>query len=623
MRKYVVVAVLVVLIFPGKSSPQNARIDSLLQVYQVQPMDTTKLATLTHLINAFMYRDPQRSMVFARENLLLARDLEYGKWKSLANFHMGVLHNNADQYDSAGIYFNRAYDLALSVADSMRMVLAVNGLATLYLGMGNFTAADSLNDINIALLKRKDDRYRLATAYAMKSQINQQQGNLNIAYNYAVDGLRLMREFDKPVRMADILLQLATIEQELGNITDAIEHSKEALQIYQEHNDLMYQALMLANLGDLFLMQGNYNESQELLQQSIAKADSAGSLNVKATALNRLGNLYLLRNQYSLARQTLAEGLDIASLIGDLPGKVAILNTLGMLFNKTGNPRQAIQSLDESILISQQLNLKPDRSKAYLERSLSHEQLGLYSLALSDYKTHKQLSDSIFAKEALEQIKELRIIYETEQKDQEIEIQKFQIDLLAQRERNQRGKILLLTILLVSSVLTVFLVHLLLRQKLKRRQLEHQVTQNMLALQKRELTTQVLHIAQKNDLLQELKGMIRELKSECPNSNLQKKIINKINIDINNEQSWERFQNYFEDLHKGFGEKIKKIAPEVSPGEIRLISLLKMNLNSHEVASVLNISQEGIKKARYRLRKKLGLESSESLEDFLNNLRLS
>ncbi|MFW5708232.1 MAG: tetratricopeptide repeat protein [Bacteroidota bacterium] len=623
MRKYVVVAVLVVLIFPGKSSPQNARIDSLLQVYQVQPMDTTKLATLTHLINAFMYRDPQRSMVFARENLLLARDLEYGKWKSLANFHIGVLHNNADQYDSAGIYFNRAYDLALSVADSMRMVLAVNGLATLYLGTGNFTAAYSLNDINIALLKRKDDRYRLATAYAMKSQINQQQGNLNIAYNYAVDGLRLMREFDKPVRMADILLQLATIEQELGNITDAIEHSKEALQIYQEHNDLMYQALMLANLGDLFLMQGNYNESQELLQQSIAKADSAGSLNVKATALNRLGNLYLLRNQYSLARQTLAEGLDIASLIGDLPGKVAILNTLGMLFNKTGNPRQAIQSLDESILISQQLNLKPDRSKAYLERSLSHEQLGLYSLALSDYKTHKQLSDSIFAKEALEQIKELRIIYETEQKDQEIEIQKFQIDLLAQRERNQRGKILLLTILLVSSVLTVFLVHLLLRQKLKRRQLEHQVTQNMLALQKRELTTQVLHIAQKNDLLQELKGMIRELKSECPNSNLQKKIINKINIDINNEQSWERFQNYFEDLHKGFGEKIKKIAPEVSPGEIRLISLLKMNLNSHEVASVLNISQEGIKKARYRLRKKLGLESSESLEDFLNNLRLS
>jgi DNA-binding CsgD family transcriptional regulator len=48
-----------------------------------------------------------------------------------------------------------------------------------------------------------------------------------------------------------------------------------------------------------------------------------------------------------------------------------------------------------------------------------------------------------------------------------------------------------------------------------------------------------------------------------------------------------------------------------------------MNLNSHEIASVLNISQEGIKKARYRLRKKLGLETTDSLEDFLGSMRFS
>jgi DNA-binding CsgD family transcriptional regulator len=45
-----------------------------------------------------------------------------------------------------------------------------------------------------------------------------------------------------------------------------------------------------------------------------------------------------------------------------------------------------------------------------------------------------------------------------------------------------------------------------------------------------------------------------------------------------------------------------------------------MNLNSQEVASVLNISQEGIKKARYRLRKKLGLETGGSLEEFLTQI---
>lgn len=58
----------------------------------------------------------------------------------------------------------------------------------------------------------------------MKSLINKKQGNFNIAYNYALKGLRLMKEFefDKPVRIADIIVQLASIEQELGNISNAI-----------------------------------------------------------------------------------------------------------------------------------------------------------------------------------------------------------------------------------------------------------------------------------------------------------------------------------------------------------------------------------------------------------------
>mgnify|MGYP006285003505 CR=1 FL=1 len=623
MRKYVIVATILALIFPGKSSPQNARIDSLLQVYIEHANDTTKMATLTHLINEFMYRDPEQSLAFAREKLVLSRSLEFKKGESLANFHMGVLKTNLDQYDSANIFFGQAYDIAQNISDTMRMVLAVNGMATTYLSTGNYSAADSLNDMNIAILQRRNDNYRLATGYAMKSQINKEQGNLNIAYNYALEALRLMKEFNKPVRMADILLQLAVIEQELGNISDAIEHSKEALKIYRTHGDLMYQAVLLGNLGDLFTIQGNYNEALDLLQESLTKADDAGNLSVKAGTLNRMGNLYMLRNQFNQAQVALEEGLEITSRIGDLPGKVAILNTLGMLYNKSGDPQEAIQILNESIRLSEQVNLRPDKSKAYLERSLSHENLGMHQLALSDFKTHKELSDSIFATEKLDEIEELRIIYETEKKDQEIEIQKFQIELLAQRERNNRNRIILLSILLVSSVIIVFMVLVALRQKLKRRKLEHEITNDMLSLKKREIATHVLHIARKNELLQELKEMILELKRECPNSNLQKRIINKINIDINNENSWERFQSYFEDLHKGFAQKIKDIAPEISPGELRLISLLKMNLNSQEMASVLNISQEGIKKARYRLRKKLGLETTESLEDFLSNPRFS
>ncbi len=623
MKKYIFSAVWVILHIPQWNYAQTAQIDSLLQVYAHQPDDITKFGTLTHLINAFMYRDPDRSLAFAREKLNMTRDLELQDWESSVSIKIGVLKNNQDQYDSAKYYFNQGYHLALMTGDSRRLMLAVNGLSATNLSIGNFAAADSLNDIIIEINIQKNDNYLLAIAYTMKSLINEKQGNFNIAYNYALKGLRLMKEFDKPVRMADILVQLAGIEKIMGNIPDAIEHSKEALDVYRTHGDLKYQAQLLGNLGDLFIIQGNYNDALEFLQQRAAKAERAGNLSGKAGALNSLGKLFILQNRYPQAQKELEVALEIASDIGDLPGKVKILNTLGLLYNETNNPQKALQYLNESIGISEQLNLRPDKSIAYLERSVSNENIGMYQLALADFKVHKELSDSIFASEKLQQIEELRIIYETEKKDQEIEIQRFQIELLAQKESNSRIKILLLVILLVSSIVTVFMVLVALRQKLKRRKLEHEITHNTLTLKKREITTQVLHIAQKNNLLKELKEMILELKSECPNSNLQKKIINKINIDINNEHSWEHFQSYFEDLHKGFGQKIREVAPELSPGELRLIALIKMDLNSQEVASVLNISQEGIKKARYRLRKKLGIETAESLEGFLNSFRFS
>ena len=40
-----------------------------------------------------------------------------------------------------------------------------------------------------------------------------------------------------------------------------------------------------------------------------------------------------------------------------------------------------------------------------------------------------------------------------------------------------------------------------------------------------------------------------------------------------------------------------------------------MNLSAHEIASLLNISPEGVKKVRYRLKRKMELTAEESLND--------
>jgi len=91
-------------------------------------------------------------------------------------------------------------------------------------------------------------------------------------------------------------------------------------------------------------------------------------------------------------------------------------------------------------------------------------------------------------------------------------------------------------------------------------------------------------------------------------------IINKINFDLKDEENWEHFTQYFEKVHTDFTKTVLKQFPNITPNELRLMALLKMNLTSKEIANMLNITADGVKKARQRLRKKMELTPEDSLE---------
>ena len=56
---------------------------------------------------------------------------------------------------------------------------------------------------------------------------------------------------------------------------------------------------------------------------------------------------------------------------------------------------------------------------------------------------------------------------------------------------------------------------------------------------------------------------------------------------------------------------------DLTAADMRLIALLKINLNNADIAVLLGISQDSLRVARHRLRKKLKLEQGEDLTGYL------
>jgi DNA-binding NarL/FixJ family response regulator len=95
-----------------------------------------------------------------------------------------------------------------------------------------------------------------------------------------------------------------------------------------------------------------------------------------------------------------------------------------------------------------------------------------------------------------------------------------------------------------------------------------------------------------------------------------KEVINKLNQHIQ-EDSWFRFNLSFDRVHPEFNKHLVEHFSELTPTELKLCAFVRLGMSNKEIASLLNQNPDSVKVSRSRLRKKLGIEQSQNLENFL------
>jgi CheY-like chemotaxis protein/DNA-binding CsgD family transcriptional regulator len=135
---------------------------------------------------------------------------------------------------------------------------------------------------------------------------------------------------------------------------------------------------------------------------------------------------------------------------------------------------------------------------------------------------------------------------------------------------------------------------------------------------KRELTSAALRLAQmsemNNKLLEDLNSLLPYMNNhgrEIVKGFLDKYKINTIDI------SWKEFEMRFENVYEEFYKALAAKHSDLTPNEKKLCALLRMGLNSKEIAALTFQDAKSVDMARYRLRKKFELPTNENLPDYL------
>lgn len=382
---------------------------------------------------------------------------------------------------------------------------------------------------------------------------------------------------------------LGSINIKLNKIDTADDYFQKALAIRLKHGEMTYLPGSFIKVGDIALRKKQFDQSLQFYQKGLDIADSMQNKQAKILCLMGLSKWYFQHQKnYFVADSILLSAKAMAIKISDKSFLVQVLEEIKNQKKQTGNFTDALTMEEEILKLNASLN---DIEKEHITKSLE-VQFGLMEKErqLNIIKKEQAITKltNYLLYVALAFITFIALGF-----------------ILFLKRINKRDKQLLETkAALLTAVNT--------QKKLKEQQL-----QNELEFKESQLSALTLQMIQKNELMQELKEKLEHTHNATIDATVSK-IISKGLIQ---DKEWTDFNTHFESINKNFYSRIKQTFPDISPNELKICALIKMNLSIKEMASILNISPDSVKTARYRLRKKLNLNTEDNLTDFILSLQ--
>ena len=350
------------------------------------------------------------------------------------------------------------------------------------------------------------------------------------------------------------------------------------------------------------------------------------------TCYNNLSDTYSELKNFKAALAYSEKSLEISRNKGFFSNEISALSGLGLIHTQLGDHSKAEQYYLNAITLARRKNYRTELVNLFEGLSTVYRKQKKPEKALEYFEKYSNLKDSILSEESFVKINLLQTSYELAKKEASIELLKKDNEI-TKLNRN-RTIFVGLALLLMAGLIVALQRSKINKNKLlmAQQQIQQALSDEQLKLAKlkeqellweieyknKSLTTYALSMVQKNEMLEEVKESVELLLKKPDNpAEHYKKLSRIIDFGFTLDKDWEDFRLYFEEVHTDFFSKLKERFPDLGAADLKLCALIKLNLNMKQAASILRISPDSVKVARYRLRKKFTLNGEDNLTAFI------
>jgi tetratricopeptide (TPR) repeat protein/DNA-binding CsgD family transcriptional regulator len=444
-------------------------------------------------------------------------------------------------------------------------------------------------------------------------------------------------ELDEAFMIAEYSRWYGEMLNSLGYRNEAVQYALNAI-VVQEQLGLQYfpdvQTFYLT-IGELFFRTRNPRECIKWINKGIAYSgkDTASPVNY-ANGLNNMALSYRNNKEYKNAVATheqcmaysRAHGMEdwyMLSYYNRLPAFIElgyydsldrILPKLyeesiashneysaagacyhtGQVARHRGQFQKAVEWLKKAEDYANKVGIRFYRLNICKELAICYDSLHQFDKSLAYYKEYRFLDDSVARRDASQRSDYLMA---------KANFEKQQIDLRKLRTTKDSDIRLRNIGIVVLVVLSGFVIWWLNRKRRRAKQNQQEAERYL-----KRFTDDILN---KERQIEDLKI---ELEQQSNNSEKASKVEELAQQMILTEEDWVRFQLLFNKTYPGFLLRLREKAPGITEAELRMATLVKIQLGTRQISAMQGISTDTVHKTRQRLRQRFGTTSTAELE---------
>jgi tetratricopeptide (TPR) repeat protein len=540
---------------------QTRTIDSLqirLRAYQKE--DTIKVNLLNTLGYKYWIVDANKSISFGGKALQLSEKINDSKGQARANRVIGVAYWSQGYHIKALEYLNDSHKIYEALGDK-------EGVANTRLNIG--MVYSDLKDYDKAL-------------------------------SYYEQAINEFTGLELKSRIATTFTKMGTILIELHKNDDALQYLMDALQMHIDSNFIYGIAEVHNRLGKLYFNKNEIEQAYYHIKKAMSLGDQVSDIHGLTDNLIVYGKILHASNKIDEATVEISKALQLAKENNLIQFELLAYEVLKELKKEQNKPEESFVFYDKYIVLKDSLfNSEKSKEIAYLEFKNEIEGQNKALLALKEKEKKNNLIKLILI---------IGVII--------LSIAGYVIYIIS-RQRSKKSKELS-----IKTQEYMESLNALTQNKLENSELKRQELRRQLDFKNKELTAYALNFIKKNEVVEQLQQTINKVKKSTTVekgklvTDLNKIIRKNLSID----KDWEDFSRFFDDVHKGFYSNLKSKHEGLTSNDLKICSLIRLNLNIKETASILAISPESVKTARYRLRKKLELDPQQEIFNYLVQL---